>query len=385
MREMRRLFRLSNIGVLLYAALNGLLLYQVWTMIVPGLAAAPEGILTFAALYLLCACLSMSPVGEWICRVFMGARRITRQDWNARLTPIMQEIRSGIIREYNYDLGDIQVFYVYDPLPSAFAVGSRSICVSTALMDCRDDVIRAALAQQTGRILNYDSMLALYVTVGNIFVLGLLLILQAIRGIVTLFGLLLSRGFWGRLFAILTTALTWIPVLLVTAAINLSYLIINLSDQRKTYEADAVAVRLDYGRALIRAIEEMDVEDIGERRNLWGILNRPHPGTHERIGRIQAAMNEPRGPETRTSQQRSPGRPGNRMDEPQGTTGQATPDRHTTSVLDWLGEEPQPSRGEPPAPNRQEAPRARAFRPINRSGENQETPVTPRVRTFRPL
>ncbi|MBR5475002.1 MAG: hypothetical protein IKU83_06315 [Lachnospiraceae bacterium] len=321
MREMRRVFRFSNIGVLLYALLNGMILFSVWKMVVGAWAGTAEGMITFAAFYLLCACVSMTIVGETVARLLLGARRITRRDWAARLVPMEREIREGIVREYQYELDELQLFYVYDPMPSAFAIGRRTICVSTALLDCRDDVIRAALAQQAGRILNYDSMLSLYVTVGNVFVLGLLLLLRAVQAIVSLLGLLLTRGFFGRLFAVLAAALTWIPVVLVTILIQISYLVIHLSDQRKTYEADLVAVRLGYGQDLIRAIEEMDVVDMAERRNLWGILNRPHPGAHDRIAHIQDAMvRHEDARRVNGTQERS-----------------YAGDAHTETVMDWLG------------------------------------------------
>lgn len=290
MREFRRLFRGSNIGVLIYGIINYLLLRRVWVLLCPAAAAAKMGNLTFLAAYLLGACLSMSALGEGICRLFLGARPVARQDWNRRLQPMTDEIRERVFREYQRDLASLRVYYVYDPLPSAFAVGQRTICVSTALMESSDEVIRAAIAQQAGRILNYDSMLTLFVTVGNGLALALLLICQAVRLIVTVVSFLVSRTFFGRFAAVLLAGLTWLPVLLLNVILSISYLIVNFSNRRKTYEADDAAVRLGYGVALILAIEEMEVADMAGRMNLWNILNRPHPGMHDRIGRIQERM-----------------------------------------------------------------------------------------------
>ena len=363
MNEVRRVFRPSNLGVLIYAVLNGMVLWKLWALMNPAASRTGMGNLTFAAVYLLCACISMSGIGEWTARLLMGARRVTRRDWNARLTPMLQEVRRRVADEYQYELDDVRIYYVYDPLPSAFALGQRTICVSTALMESSDEVIRAAVAQQTGRILNYDSMFTLFVTVGNVLVLGLLLIVQAIRTVVTVVGLLVTRSAGGRIAALLLAALTWIPVLIVNVILQVSYLIINLSDQRKTYEADAVAVRLGYGQGLIRAIEEMDVQDASERRNLWGMLNRPHPGSHERIGRIQAAMAEA-GSGSRQSGRRQAE---TRRRGTSGGTGRT--DSHTRSVLGWMsgGEPARPTGTERPAePAPPERPvRARTFHRLN--------------------
>ena len=81
-----RIFRLSNLGVLIFFLLNIGLILVVF---------CPEGVTLesatpLATIYIVTVLISLSPLGEWTLAIFADAKEIKRKDIKIRLIPLLE-------------------------------------------------------------------------------------------------------------------------------------------------------------------------------------------------------------------------------------------------------------------------------------------------------
>ena len=179
--KLGRIFRLSNLGTLIFFLLNiGLILALFFPY-----GFTPEVVTSLIVCYIVTVLISLSPVGEWTLATLAGAKEIKRKDIKIRLVPLL-EIVFGQAKERTPSMvNSIRLKIIHDQSPNAFAIGRRTICVTDGLLNLSDEEIMAVFAHEVGHIAYQHSAIQLLIGGGNLFISGFLLLVKVICWIIT--------------------------------------------------------------------------------------------------------------------------------------------------------------------------------------------------------
>lgn len=172
----KRLFRKSNIPMIIYLVIN-LFLVFLGTSVIIG-AATSESPLDDAAfiaisivasivLYGIGIVVALSPAGEFILRTKLGCKEIREQDVLDRIMPIFNEVHAAARRVNPSIAEDIKLFMNEDDSVNAFATGRKTVCINRGLLRLTDNEIKGILAHEFGHIANHDTDFSLVVNVAN--------------------------------------------------------------------------------------------------------------------------------------------------------------------------------------------------------------------------
>ncbi len=284
--QQRSIIRLYWVPVLFVviihiALLSGYLIYSGYE--VSASVAASLGI------YLILGMIMVSPVGEFILRMFCGARSIQREDWRRKAENALEAVYYAAEQKGVSLPSGIKLYYIYAPIHTSLSFGRKTICLSSALLDTNESTIKAYIAHETGHIKAYDSTLILLANTGNLpwIVLGSALRLFS-RGL-RYFSMFNRFRLMGFVLFLLSVAL-FIPRCVIWLFLTVSRLILSLGNRRKEYEADAFCVMLGFGRELRAALLSSDIDAQTNPRDLWQSLISSHPGAFDRVGRIDRVI-----------------------------------------------------------------------------------------------
>ena len=311
----KQLFHTKNISALIYLFLNFALIFGLfWWMdssIFTGLIAA-------VVIYGVSAIIALSPLGEFFLRISQDCRKFDpsrKKDVKLlnRLEPLFFEVIERAKRK-NPELAiddDINLYIKDDPDPNAFAIGRRTVCVTTGLLSYSDDQIKGILGHEIGHLATHDTELILLITVGNLFVSAVVTVIKVLIFICELlFNLIFafvggSEGTLGRIFSTMAGFMSLIFVNLVMYLwTKLGVLLVMHSSRNAEYEADKFSCNLGYTEGLLSFFEDlMDYEDyakadsdksfidkLKEKTEVFAVLSSSHPATKKRIERIYQAM-----------------------------------------------------------------------------------------------
>ncbi len=276
-----RIFRLSNLGTLIFFMLNvGLiiLMFYPWSVTLPG-------VLMLVGLYAVTLLISLSPVGEWLLGVFAGAREIKRTDFKLKLLPLVDVVHEQAMALTPDIVKKIRIKMVPDEGINAYVIGRRTLCVTQDFMNLTDDEAMAILAHEMGHLAYRHSVVQLLIGGGNVFITGFLLTIKAvswmITGIFTLIGI--SSGRLGR--GILLTLVGGISTLMVFLWTKFCMLFLMWSSRRNEFTADEYAYNLGYGTMLASVLDRA----IAERptQGLLKALYASHPSNDDRVAHLQ--------------------------------------------------------------------------------------------------
>lgn len=239
--------------------------------------------------FIVLALLMISPIGEFILRLFCGARSIQRTDWDRKAKRALDAVYEAAADKGLTLPQNVKLYFVYSPLQTSFSFGRKTICLSAGLLDANEQTIEAYLAHEFGHIKYLDSTMVLLANAGNIpwLLIGSVLRLLS-RGL--RFFSMFNRFRLMGLLLFLFSAFLYIPRAVVWLFLLLTRLILSIGNRRKEYEADAFCVRLGYGRELRSALLTADVDAQTNPRELWQSLIASHPGAYDRVGRIDHMM-----------------------------------------------------------------------------------------------
>ena len=272
-----RIVRFSNLGTLLFFALNIALIVSVF-----GASGAIVEVIIFYAVTIL---ISLSPLGERILAFIAGAKDIKRTDLKLRIIPLVQYVLDRAKQETLYNLDSVNVMIIYDDAPNAFALGRKTICITQGLLKLPDDLILGVLAHEVGHLAYGHTVIQLLIGGGNIFISGFLCLLKLATWIVTaIFGLfaLGSRdGIMGVItviFAGITTAFSWVWT-------KFCKLFLMWSMRQNEFIADEYAQRIGFGMELAKVLDQhlCDLPHEGFFKALYNT----HPYNDDRVAALQ--------------------------------------------------------------------------------------------------
>lgn len=276
-----RIFRLSNLGTLIFFLLNiGLILALFCPNGVSFVEASP-----LVACYIVTVLISFSPIGEWTLAAFAGAKEIKRKDIKIRLIPLL-EIVFGQAKERTPSMVDsIRLKIVHDQSMNAFAIGRRTICVTDGLLNLTDEEIMAVFAHEVGHIVYQHSAIQLLIGGGNLFISGFLLIIKLVcwivMGVFALIGIS-TKSFWKGFFITLFGS---ISVILIWLWTKFCMLFLMWSMRQNEFIADEYAYKLGYGKTLACVLDNHMCSS--PENGLLRALYSTHPHSDERVARLQ--------------------------------------------------------------------------------------------------
>lgn len=256
-----------------------------------------------ALVYFMAICISLSPIGEWILRKKLHCRVIEDEYILERIYPIFQEVYTAA-REKSPAISDnVKVFIQQSDDENAFAVGRRSVCITTGLLHCSDNEIKGILGHEFGHLAHKDTDMNLVVNIANwmtniIFLFAWLVIyvLKFSMKIITFLMSLFSDGLSSliKLYEIFISAITFLAIYLFQKLwLIIGNLLLLAKSRGAEYKADKFSYELGYGDGLLEFFYKLPDAIKGNknpfRRFIAALatVGATHPRTWKRIEAIQ--------------------------------------------------------------------------------------------------
>lgn len=282
---LRNLFRRSNIGTILFFALNTAVL----VLVMGALGVSPYVVIP---LYAASVLLALSPVGEWFLCLLNGAHRMVRKDMRDRILPAAAEVFERA-KEHTPAMPDrINIRVYYDQKPNAFAIGRHTICVTEGLLQLPEDQIQGVLAHEFGHLAMQHTLVQLLIGGGNIIMFLLILLAELLRVLFVGAGSVGMGAAFFRARGFISTVITTIGagcffllsgmIFVWTAFCNL---LLRHSGRGNEYEADRFAYEIGFGDELCEVLDRVTLN--GGEHGFLRALYDSHPMSGDRIGRLQ--------------------------------------------------------------------------------------------------
>lgn len=281
----QKVIRKSNTSVIIYLAINVFIIVGIFSN---GFSSG-QGIFIGILAYIISLALALSPIGEAILRLQLGAKPIQREDHLSRLMPLFNEVYARA-KELDPNLpSDIKLYINKDMNRNAFATGRKTICLTRGILDSSDVEIKGILAHEFGHLSNKDTDLILLITIGNLFATTFFLIYRWTFLIMGFIAGIFYRS-WTTL--IMTFFIDLILVGLMNLWTKLGTMLVMHSSRQNEYEADHFAHKLGYGLPLIDVLDSFG-DGVAYKKGLFATLVASHPDPDERIAKIQALEDKP--------------------------------------------------------------------------------------------
>ena len=281
LQVIKSIFRVSNIGSIIFFALNASLMILYFS------DGDPQRMLLVGVIYAFSVVLALSPLGEWALGFFAGARKIRRTDMRNKITSIVEKVQIAAEERSGSALPDVLLVKVmHDPEPNAYAIGRRTVCVTEGLLDLPDEMIEGIVAHELGHLAMHHTVLQLMIGGGNFFITAFLLILRLVYYIKAAWAALdLFRKGGDDIVGFIFNLLDLFSALLVFLWTRFCMLFLMWSNRANEYEADRYAYEIGFGYSLASAL---DAIGNGKPKNSFlKALYATHPETHDRIAKLQ--------------------------------------------------------------------------------------------------
>lgn len=230
--------------------------------------------------------LSLTPIGEGIARFYFGCRRPTREEMFK-----MEGAWNTVIQACGLDnrVYKPELFVSDQPFPNAFALGTRTVCVTRGLLKTASpDEIAGVFAHEIGHLENGDTKRRLIATVinsaGNVAAMIITAIVIAVGAFQETFGRVSREGWvvFASWFFVAIALLLKVCLGILQLLIQLGFLSVGRAEE---FAADDFAKQAGFVNGLVsflRRMEDVDVRPVG----LWAAITRTHPPVAERIDRL---------------------------------------------------------------------------------------------------
>lgn len=276
-----RVFRISNLGTLIFFLLNISLLLLVFCPY--GVTIENAAPLVF--IYVFTVLLSLSPVGEWFLAIIAGAREIKRKDIKIRLIPLLEVVFEEAKIKVPSMVSSIHLKIIHDQSPNAFAMGRRTVCVTDGLLNLSDEEIMAVFAHELGHLAYHHSSIQLLIGGGNLFISGCLLLIKLICWMITAIFTLFAIGTRRIGRGLLITAIGSLSSISIWLWTKFCMLFLMWSMRQNEYVADEFAYKLGYGNILASVLDRQMCS--APENGLLKALYSTHPHSDDRIARLQ--------------------------------------------------------------------------------------------------
>ncbi len=276
-----RVFRISNLGTIIFFLLNISLLLLVFCPY----GVTIENATPLVVIYVFTVLLSLSPVGEWFLAIIAGAREIKRKDIKIRLIPLLEVVFEEAKIKVPSMVSSIHLKIIHDQSPNAFVMGRRTVCVTDGLLNLSDEEIMAVFAHELGHLAYHHSSIQLLIGGGNLFISGCLLLIKLICWMITAIFTLFAIGTRRIGRGLLITAIGSLSSISIWLWTRFCMLFLMWSMRQNEYVADEFAYKLGYGNILASVLDRQMC--LAPKNGLLKALYSTHPHSDDRIARLQ--------------------------------------------------------------------------------------------------
>ncbi len=276
-----RIFRISNLGTLIFFLLNISLILALFYPY----SLTLETALPLVGCYLSTVLISLSPVGEWTLAAMSGAREIKRKDIKIRLIPLLEIVFEKAKKRTPSMVDEIHLKIIHDESPNAFAIGRKTICVTDGLLKLSDNEIMAVFAHELGHIAYHHSTIQLLIGGGNLMISGILLIIKVVCWLITGFFTIMGIGtksVWGTILMTIFGGLSTVSIWLWT---KFCMLFLMWSMRQNEFIADKYAYQIGYGETLESVLDRHMCSK--PENGLLKALYSTHPNSDDRVAKLQ--------------------------------------------------------------------------------------------------
>ena len=276
-----RIFRISNLGTLIFFLLNISLILALFYPY----SLTLETTLPLVGCYLATVLISLSPVGEWTLAAMSGAREIKRKDIKIRLIPLLEIVFEKAKKRTPSMVDEIHLKIIHDESPNAFAIGRKTICVTDGLLKLSDNEIMAVFAHELGHIAYHHSTIQLLIGGGNLMISGILLIIKVVCWLITGFFTIMGIGtksVWGTILMTIFGGLSTVSIWLWT---KFCMLFLMWSMRQNEFIADEYAYQIGYGETLASVLDRHMCSK--PENGLLKALYSTHPNSDDRVAKLQ--------------------------------------------------------------------------------------------------
>lgn len=281
-----RIFRISNLGTLIFFLLNISLILALFYPY----SLTLETALPLVGCYIVSVLISLSPAGEWTLAAMSGAREIKRKDIKIRLIPLLEIVFESAKRRTPTMVDEIHLKIIHDESPNAFAIGRKTICVTDGLLNLSDNEIMAVFAHELGHIAYHHSTIQLLIGGGNLMISGILLIIKVICWLITGFFTIMgigTRSVWGTILMTIFGGLSTVSIWLWT---KFCMLFLMWSMRQNEFIADEYAYQIGYGETLASVLDRHMCSK--PENGLLKALYSTHPHSDDRVTKLQTLGTE---------------------------------------------------------------------------------------------
>ncbi len=277
-----RVIRLSNLGTFLFFILNVGLLY----LILYFAETTKEELLAITVIYVSFFVIGLSPIGDFVLSLSLGARKIKRTDQIIKIHPLFEVVYEKAKKKTSYISKRIKLKIIpNDDTVNAFAVGRRTICITQGLLNLDDESIMAVLAHEFGHIAYKHTLIQVLALCSNMLVSIVLLFVKVISWIIAGISSIISLFYRSYLFAFLTTASAAITSFAIWLWTKFCLLFLRWSMRENEYLADEYALMLGYGNSLASVIDNCFCSEPSNK--FFKVLYSTHPSNDSRIAHLQ--------------------------------------------------------------------------------------------------
>ena len=244
--------------------------------------------------------IAFSPVGDFFLRIKNDCENIEDHPEEERIRALFDEVLEKAREKSPSISKKIKIFIKEDDEINAFALGRKTICITTALLDCSDEEIKSIIAHELGHIVNHDTDLLQVIGVSNVYVT---IFMGAVWLVLMFYKVSFKAVFWimavmcGSFGEAIVTFLTRIFIDFVITAITavftfswkaLGNLLIKASMKKNEYEADRFVCELGYGDAFTDMLEDMEYEEKNRPffKKIAAFVSSNHPSASARLRNI---------------------------------------------------------------------------------------------------
>lgn len=218
--------------------------------------------------------ITLTPFGEAILRFNNKVRKIDNPN-DAWILDIFNEVYTKAIAAAPRISAKIKLYYTEDNVPNAFAIGRRTVIVTTGLVQSLNtEQLKGVIAHEFSHLIKGDSCLKLGINLSNIFVLIFIIIAR-------LFAYIFSRI---RVLNFLSVVFDVVLVALFTLWMKIGNLMVAASSRSSEYTADNFAAQIGYGEELCEGLSI--ISECGKDKSFLATLNASHPSTPDRLQRL---------------------------------------------------------------------------------------------------
>lgn len=275
----QKVVRKSNASVMIYMIINALLIVFLFSSGFSDLGGIAAGLVAYG----LSLAIALSPIGEWILRLQVGAKPIDQQAYLQRLMPLFDEVYAKAKIQDPTLPNDIKLFINKDMSRNAFATGRKTICLTQGLLEHSDEEIKGVLAHEFGHLSNRDTDLILLITVGNMIVTAFFIFY---RWFFLVAGFMAGMMYRSLSTIIITFFVDVILVAMMTLWTKIGIMLVMHSSRGNEFEADNFAARLGYASPLIDVLDHPDFTE-STQKGIVATLMASHPEPNQRIAKLQ--------------------------------------------------------------------------------------------------